>query len=810
MKLFAGCLLTVFIAVAYNSARAQAVLSAIHGKILTQNYSPADAATIVLLQSKDSSIVKSTISTPQGIFSFNGLQAGNYLLFITKLNYTKTYSGPYQVIDGKNTDAGAITLKAAATQLNEVTITGKKDFVEVRKDKTVLNVEQNVMAAGGSLYDVLTTSPGVKLVNDEILYRGGQKALIAIDGKPVLLSGDELINFLKNYQSSSISQIELIDNPGGKYEASAGGGMINIILKKNKELGSNASINTSGGYGQKYRSGIGFNYNMRTEKLNLFASYGFQDNKTPHTIMNNRTIFEGGQLYNFNLNYNADLKTINNNFSIGADYQLTKGQTIGFLVNGFDNGITINKKNVTVISTNGLRDSSINTQSAINRHINNISYNLNYSANLDKAGNSVITADADYSNYQRHSAENLQNDFFDAAGQARSDTIFYRDNSPSHITIKSAGLDFKQNLSKSTHFEAGIKTSRVNSDNQIDFEQLVNKSYVPVPDLTDHFIYNERIDAAYLQFQTKFNKTSLFVGLRAENTTNSALSVNPNHQADSNYFNVFPNVQISQELSKNNQLTAFYTRSINRPNYQDLNPFVGYVDQFYYSTGNPFLKPDYINTYEVSDLVMNKYKMSLDMVITDNYFNTIFEQDDVTKIYTNTKANLGTRYQYIVKLDIPVDITRWWNASVEIDAFHDKYVYNIDTITMKQTTGVNIYLNETFKITPKLSLQLYNNYESPSYFIISQYRKLYYMDAGLTYSILDKKGTIKLVATDILNTWYNMYHTNYANLNITEKDKLGSRFLIATFTYRFGTSSAKRRNNNSDEQRRLGGSSNEN
>ena len=148
------------------------------------------------------------------------------------------------------------------------------------------------------------------------------------------------------------------------------------------------------GYGQKYKSGIGFNYNLRTEKLNLFASYGFQDNKTPHTITNDRTIFEGGQLYDFNLNYEADLKTINNNFSIGADYQLTKGQTIGFLVNGFDNGITIDKKNVTVVSTNGLRDSSINTQSAINRHINNLSYNLNYSASLDKAGNSVITADA--------------------------------------------------------------------------------------------------------------------------------------------------------------------------------------------------------------------------------------------------------------------------------------------------------------------------------------------------------------------------------------------------------------------------------
>jgi len=810
MKLFAGCLLTVFIAVSYNSARAQAISSAIHGKIQIENSSPADAATIVLLESKDSSIVKSTISNQQGVFSFNGLEAGNYLLFITKLNYAKKYSGPYYVPDGKTTDAGVITIYATARQLSEVSITGKKDFVEVRKDKTVLNVEQNVMAAGGSLYDVLTTSPGVKLVHDEILYRGGQKALIAIDGKPVLLSGDELINFLKNYQSSSIGQIELINNPGGKYEASAAGGLINIILKKKKELGSYASVTASGGYGQKYKSGIGFNYNLRTEKLNLFASYGFQDNKTPHTIMNDRTIFEGGQLYDFNLNYEADLKTINNNFSVGADYQLTKGQTIGFLVNGFDNNITINKKNVTVISTNGLRDSSINTQSAISRDINNISYNLNYSANLDKAGNSVITADADYSNYHRHSAENLQNNFFDAAGQAESNSIFYQDNSPSHITIKSAGLDFRQTLSKSTHFDAGIKTSRVNSDNQIGFDSLVNRTYVPVADLTDHFIYDERIDAAYLQFQTRINKTSLSVSLRGENTENSAISVKPNHKADTSYFNLFPIVQLSQELSKNNQLTAFYTRSINRPNYQDLNPFVGYVDKYYYSTGNPFLKPDYINTYEISDLVMNRYKVSLDMVITDNYWNTVFEQDDVTKIYTSKKANLGTRYQYQVKFDIPVDITSWWNATASIDAFHEKYVYSNDTLATKQTNGVTINLNQSFKITPRLSLQWVNYYESPTYYIISQYKTLYYMDAGIAYSIFQNQGSLRLAASDMFNTHYNMYHSNFANLNITEKDKLGSRFVIATFTYRFGTSSSKRRNNNSDEQRRLGGSSNEN
>ncbi|MFI5159634.1 MAG: TonB-dependent receptor domain-containing protein [Sphingobacteriales bacterium] len=810
MKLFAGCLLSVFIAVTYNSANAQAISSAIHGNIQIENSSPADGATIVLLQARDSSIVKSTISNKRGVFSFNGLQAGNYLLFVTKLNYTKTYSGPYRLIEGKDIDAGIIALKMAATQLNEVTITGKKDFVEVRKDKTVLNVDQNVMAAGGSLFDVLTTSPGVKVTGSDILYHGGQKALVAIDGKPVLLSGDELVNFLKNYQSSSISQIELIDNPGSKYEASASGGMINIILKKNTNLGSNFNISQSGAYGQDYKFSTGLIYTLRTEKLNLYASYGFQDNNILHTISNSRDINIGGQAYTFDLDYAAHLKAVNNNFNIGADYQIAKGQTLGFLVNGFYNHTPIDKTNNTVISTNGQRDSSIYTQSAIDRNISNMSYDLSYKVSLDKADHGVLSANADYSNYNRRSNELLQNDFFNAAGQTDSNPLFYQDNSPSHITIKSANIDFTQHFNGSTHIDLGLKSSKVGSDNQIDFNQLLNGVYKPVPDYTDHFIYNEQINAAYIGFEGKFSNTTISVNLRDERTSSTSFSVNPNRQADTVYNNLFPNVQISQQIDKNNLLTAFYKRSIRRPDYQDLNPFVGYVDQFYYNTGNPFLKPEYINTYQLSDLIANKYKVNLMMIRTNDFFSTIFEQDDVTKVYTSTKANLGTHYQYQVEFNLPVYITPWWNISADIDIFHEKYTYLLDTVVAKTTNGFNIYLTQNFKLSPKWTLQLYDQYESATYFIISQYKPLFFMNAGISYSIMHNKGSIRLAGSDIFNTYYNRYHTNYANLNITERDQIGARFVTATFTYHFGSSSLKTRNNNTDEQKRLSSGNSEN
>ncbi|HTE02277.1 MAG TPA: TonB-dependent receptor [Mucilaginibacter sp.] len=812
MKILTGCLFTVLFVCAYTLTFAQTASSALHGKIFTDKAEPADAATLLLLRARDSSVVQSALSAPTGEFIFNNLPAGSYLIFATKLNFNKLYSGPYQVAAGKAFDAGTITLKPAVNQLNEVSITGKRDYVEVKTDKTVLNVEQNIMAGGASLYDILNTAPGVKVTNEDILYRGGQRTLIAINGKPVLQTGEELINFLKNYQSSSISRIELIDNPAGKYDASGGGGMINIVLKKNSEMGSNAIVTATGAYGDKYKLNTGINYNLRTEKLNLFASYSYANNKTPHSINTDRNIRSGNDIDNFNLDYRADIKSSINSFSVGADYELTPRQTIGLLINGYDNNSNFDKRSTTRIFTNNALESSINTQSTIDRDIFNINYGLNYRADLGKSGKSVLSADFNYSDYHRHSNEILQNDFYNATGQVSSEPVFYTDNSPSHIKIRSENIDFSQVLSNSINMDAGIKNSQVNSNNMIDFEQLINGAFVTVPELTDHFLYNERINSGYLKFNGKFNKTTLSVGLRAEETNTSTRSVNPERQSDSSYFSLFPNIQITQELSDEHKLTLFYARNINRPQYQDLNPFVGYVDTLYKSTGNPFLKPAYVNTYQLSDLYLNKYKFSLSAIITNNYFYTIFQQNDATKVYTTTKANLGTRYQYRAEFNIPIDITRWWNVNADIAVYHERYVYAIDNAGSKSDNDLSVNLSQSFKITPKLSAQLVGDYESPAYFVISQYQALYWLNAGIRYSIMKNNGSIRLSVSDIFNTEMNKYHTNFANLDITSRDKAGSRFVQATFTYHFGSISVKARSNkdSSEEQKRLGSSTNEN
>jgi len=804
MRILSGCFFAVLLMCACTSY-AQTPPSALVGKVYSDK-GLVDEATVVLLRYPDSSVVKSTISNKSGIFLFSSISKGKYLVFITKLNYIRSYSGPYEVEEGKSRDIGFISIKQSPTQLGEVVIAGRKDFVEVKKDKSVLNVEQNITAAGASLYDILNTSPGVKIVNDEVLYHGGQKALIAINGKPVLLSGEELTNFLKNYQGSSISQIELIDNAGAKYGSTGSGGMINVILKEKKTLGSNVSFTESAAYGDKYKFNSGINYNLRTEKLSLFASYNYSNNSIPHTIKTNRYV-ENSSGYNyFSLNYDADVKTSNHNFSLGADYDITSRQTLGFLVNGFYNDADINKRNTTYIYTNGLRDSSIRSSSIIDRNLYNLNYNLNYKVDLDKEGKSVLSADADYSDYHRKSQENLQNDFFNAAGQNENDPIFYGDNSPSHITIRSANIDFSQQITKGTRLNFGWKSSRVNSDNQIDFSQFRHDSTINIPQLTDHFVYTERVDAGYLEFEGKFNKTNLTASLRAERTHFTSESVNPSRHADSSYFSLFPNVQLSQQIDKNNLLTLSYSRTIGRPNYQDLNPFVSYVDDFYSSTGNPFLRPDFINTYRLSDFIADKYRVSLSTIITNNYYQTIFDQYPSGQ-YITTKANLGTRYQYMIEFSLPFDLAPWWHVDAQIDASHERYVYNkYYSVPNKSTNNANINVTQNFKITSKLSAQLINEYQSPTYYVISQYQYLAWTNVGMRYSILKDKGAIRLAVSDVFNSYFNKYTTTFNGLDIFSRDKVGSRFVTATFTYRFGSTPMRNRTKTTEEQKRLNGS----
>jgi len=816
MKFLFGCLLSAFLVGVYGFVYAQIGTSSVVGKILVENNLPAEGATVTIFKSADSSVIISTVCDNAGQFKFAGVKHGNYFILIRKVGYKKYFSGQYHLIDGKTVDIGTITLTPANQQLNEVTVTAKKNYIEVFADKTVLNVDKSIIASGNSVYDILSTAPGVRVVDNAILFKGGQKALIAINGKPIgNFTDEQLADLLKSYQSSMISQIELIANPSAKYDATGGGGVINIILKKSKEVGFRANVTESAAYGQGYKFNTGINLNYRTENLNFFVNYNFADNKTPRALDIDRNVYNGNQVTNLDVDYNSTTYIKVNNFNSGVDYTINPKQTVGVLVYGYRSIAGIDKNSITYIRNNGSLDSNLTTQSHINRDIKNVNYNLNYKGSFGKDDATSLVADIDYSTYDRTSFELLNNDFYLTDGTSYRDPLFYTDNSPSNINVRSELIDFSQQLTKNSSLSAGLKNSQVNSDNTIDFEQSSDtaSNFLPIPSLTDHFVYKERVNAAYGSYDNKFNKSDLTIGLRAEQTNSNGVSYHPDKTVISSYFDLFPNVQLIQSVDTANQLTIGYNRRINRPNYQDLNPFVGFIGQYSYSTGNPFLKPEYFNTYAIADLYKNKYKFAFDLTITKDFFAPIFLQNDSTKVYTTTFANIGTRYEYEAEFNAPVDVTKWWNINIDLKAAYEHYVYNLDS-ARKSSYDINVYIDQSFSITQSLKAELYGTYESPTYYGIKQYQQQYSVRAGLSQSILHDEGSIRLAISDIFNSDIYKYTSNYDGLDLTGREKSGTRFVTLTFIYHFGKktvkTTAKRVGGDADDQKRLGGSANEN
>ena len=291
MRVFFRCLFTALLTVMYCFASAQTKTGVIQGKVLAENNSVADAATVVLINYPDSSMVNSRLVSKLGLFQFERVKAGTYLIWVTKVGYNKAYSRLLKVAEDQTVVVDDIVLQQSKNQLQTVTVTSRRPLVEIKPGKKILNVKDDILASGSSAYDILRKSSGVHVNSNETLsISGRQPALITINGKATNFTGEDLINLLRGIQSSTIDQIEIITSTSAKYDASGGSGVINIILQKGKNFGTNGSVNIMGGYGKYYKSTAGIVFNNRTAKLNVFGNYTVDNNKSTLSIKTDRTL----------------------------------------------------------------------------------------------------------------------------------------------------------------------------------------------------------------------------------------------------------------------------------------------------------------------------------------------------------------------------------------------------------------------------------------------------------------------------------------------------------------------------------------
>ncbi len=789
MRGIIGGLLIAFLVGVCNMSYAQVKMAEIQGRVLAGNQLPAESSTVVLLNYSDSSITKSTVVNKSGFFKFSNLTAGDYLLMVTKIGYNNVYSKRYKLIPGQTTTADDITITPATKQLQEVTVSGNKPPVEVQPGKIILNVQSSIIAAGSSAFDVLRQSPGVRVDNsNNISIIGRQNAMITIDGRPTNLTGEDLAAVLRSMPANTIDRIELITGGSAKYDASAGG-IINIVSKKGNNVGANATVTATAGYGRYYKANAGVVFNDRTDKFNIFGNYNFAANKTFHDFTSDRTINFDGVVSDYNVDYDAVAISNSNNFGFGTDYYLTKSQTIGFFVNGSVIGSSITKNNNLKIYNQSVFDSTIVANSGVERHISRLNYNLNYNGKLDDAGK-TLSANVNYNTYNRSSSEYITNNFYNADGSIYSEPLLLQNLSPSNIHIWLSKVDFTDPLSKNSKLEAGLKYSNVTSNNDLTFGPFVNGQYTSDPQISNDFIYTENVNAAYLNYEGKADKLSLEAGLRVEQTNSKGHSVTLNETVNSNYTNLFPHVLLTYAKDDKNEFSLDYNRGIQRPEYEKLNPFLNYVDLYDFTEGNPYLKPEYSNSVELSYTYNNAITATLyTNIVSDAYEFNFYEQNDTSKINVNTAKNLGRISNYGIRFFAPATFTKWWTANFNLDAAYQRYVsYPGNAYLDKGTQDIIFKTTQYFTLSSTLKAEISARYESPSFYGVNQYKSYYNMDAGISQQLFDKRGSLRLSATDIFNTLHDRSHTDYNGLNMTGTDKIESQVVRLTFTYRFGKS----------------------
>lgn len=774
----------------------------IAGKVTRSNDAPVEFATVTLLRAKDSTLVKGVLSDISGKYAFDGVPGGNYIVSAANMGLKKGFSKPF-TLNGSPVNMPVIVLGEDTRNLKAVNVTAKRPFIEQKADKMVVNVENSIVAAGGTAMEVLQQSPGVQVDKDDnISMRGKNGVIIMIDGKPSNMSAQDVAQLLKNMPSSNVDQIELIANPSAKYDAAGNAGIINIKLKKNSNYGANGSVNLGYIQGQLPKANGGVNLNYRSKAVNVYGSYNYNHNRNFEFLDVDRDNMEEGGRIVFDQISNIDKKSRYHGAKAGIDYFINPSHTVGVMFDMGDNKWHGTGVGTTLIG-NGVRvDSALYTNSDNNMRWKRQSYNFNYKGKLDTTGKE-LNIDLDYSRNTESSDNRLHSSYRDAIGKETWREDETRASQPSILNIKTAKLDYVHPLRHNDKLEAGVKFSWVDSDNNSRFDSLRNYGWEYDANRSNYFIYKENVNAAYLNYSRQFKKLGVQAGLRMEQTNVTGNSITKKEVNDTSYLNFFPSVFFSYAADKDNQFGLSYSRRLQRPSYDDLNPFEFYIDRYTKGGGNPHLRPQYSSNLDFTWTFKSFLTTAIGYSHTKDMLSRVLEPDvdettGDTTIVVYRYMNVASKDNVNLNLSAPFEITKWWKSFTTVSVFYNKFETVVKGEEIKRASG-GFFGNtqHTFTLGKGWSSEVSFFYMSPqvSQEGLFQMKAMYALNGGLQKQILNKKGTIRLNVNDIFATQRFRGTYKITNRDMGLKTGWDSRQVRLSFSYRFGNSNVKEARN---------------
>ena len=802
--------LAVILTLTVLQTKAQKII----GTVKDDQNKALSGASVLLKRAKDSVLVKLAVSNTTGKYEFSNIAEGKYFVTVSQVSSVTQSSAAIEVSGTGDISIPEITLTRVPANLKAVVVTSKKPMIEVKADKTILNVEGSINAVGQDALELLRKAPGVLLDKDDNISLSGKNGVqIYVDGKPTPLSGTDLTAYLKTIQSAQVESVEIITNPSAKYEAAGNAGIINIKLKKNKSYGANGSVNAGYAIGiyPKYNGGISLNY--RNKKINIFSSYNYNRNRTENKF----NLYRDQLDTIFSQRSTMSNRNEGHGFKVGMDYFMDKKSTIGIMVNGnfSDNTFGNNSRTPIVYKPTGVTDRILVADNSSKSKRSNANFNLNY--RYAETSGRELNLDADYGLFRLKSNQMQPNYYFDPNGIPTT-SLIYNMIAPTDIDIYSFKADYEQNFKKG-RLGFGGKVSYVKSGNDFQRYNVFNNGKILDTLRSNNFDYKENINALYVNYNRQFKGFMIQAGVRMENTNSEGRSngyklVAGNYKTyDSSfkrhYTDFFPSAAITFNKKPTLQWSLSYSMRIDRPAYQDLNPFEFKLDEYSFQKGNTSLRPQYTNSFSLT----NTYKYKLNTSLTYSHVNDVFTQlvdtAERSKSFI-TKKNLAN--QDIISLNISYPFQyKWYSAFANLNSYYSHYKANFGagrTVDL-DVYAFNLYMQHSAKLGKGFSAELSGFYNSPSIWGGTfKSKEMWSIDGGIQKSLWNNKANLKLSVSDIFHTLKFAGTSNFAGQYVHVDGNFESRQFKVNFTYRFGNNQVKaarqRKTAADDESKRVG------
>lgn len=784
----------------------------IRGTVRLDDQSPAVFASVVLLNAADTSFAGGTVAGEDGRFRLPGIAQGTYFAKASMVGYAPLMNGPFTVTaSALLVELPVFVLQNSSREIGQVEVTAILPVFVQKPDMLVMNVEGSALRTTGSLYELLKRTPGVIIdQNGAISLRGKQGVVIMIDGKQTYLAGDQLNAMLKNMPAESVARVEIISNPSAKYDAQGVGGIINIVTKRNKNSGFNGSVHAGYGYGfiAKAKAGVRFDYGG--EKWGGMFSYDWNQYNSMQKPQLERRINYLGTTSLFE--QSSEIRSDDNahNITTGYDFYPGKKITTGFRLSGLYNpSYEVTNTQTAKTESNQPGIENLDQQNVEQSRFYNPGIGIYLKKALDTTGRE-LSFNADYLQYTSRANTNFALHYYDSAGTELQQPEWQRNANTSVIQVGALKLDYVHPGKNGIKWETGLKSSYVSTGNDLRFENLQGSEWINDSLRTNDFTYTELINAGYVTASGEWKKWAWQGGLRVEQTLAKGYSETLDRTNTTDYLQFFPSVFVQRPVNENHAFNFSYSRRIDRPDYQELNPFVFYLDKYTYNQGNPFLKPSFTNALQLTHVYHEFLFTTVSYSHDRDAMMEVIQQIDSTNVSFQTTANLNTINTFALSVGFGLPVAKWWNVEGGIEAFDQRINSPLDGTTLRtESLGITANISNTFVLPKGIKAELSANYMSKLKYGMLNLNSNWALNASVSKSFLNEKLSVALSINDIFFTGYVTGSIDFNGMDVYINTQDETRVGWLTLRYNFGKQFEKKQTGYEDAaediKRRAGG-----